>query len=137
MGFAESVRTCFGKFADFQGRASRSEFWWFFLFSVLVSLGLTIPLYVLMAIAAAAGDNAAGAGLAAVIAIIWSIAVVIITIVLLIPLLAVGARRLHDYGQSAWFLLLYFVPCGNLVLIVLWALGGTPGDNPYGPRPVR
>jgi uncharacterized membrane protein YhaH (DUF805 family) len=131
------VRTCFGKFADFQGRASRSEFWWFFLFSVLVSLGLTIPLYVLMAIAAAAGDNAAGAGLAAVIAIIWSIAVVIITIVLLIPLLAVGARRLHDYGQSAWFLLLYFVPCGNLVLIVLWALGGTPGDNPYGPRPVR
>jgi uncharacterized membrane protein YhaH (DUF805 family) len=131
------VRTCFGKFADFQGRASRSEFWWFFLFSVLVSLGLTIPLYVLMAIAAAAGDNAAGAGLAAVIAIIWSIAVVIITIVLLIPLLAVGARRLHDYGQSAWLLLLYFVPCGNLVLIVLWALGGTPGDNPYGPRPVR
>lgn len=137
MGFAESVRTCFGKFADFQGRASRSEFWWFFLFSVLVSLGLTIPLYVLMAIAAAAGDNAAGAGLAAVIAIIWSIAVVIITIVLLIPLLAVGARRLHDYGQSAWLLLLYCVPCGNLVLIVLWALGGTPGDNPYGPRPVR
>jgi len=137
VGFAESVRTCFGKFADFQGRASRSEFWWFFLFSVLVSLGLTIPLYVLMAIAAAAGDNAAGAGLAAVIAIIWSIAVVIITIVLLIPLLAVGARRLHDYGQSAWLLLLYFVPCGNLVLIVLWALGGTPGDNPYGPRPVR
>jgi uncharacterized membrane protein YhaH (DUF805 family) len=137
VGFAESVRACFGKFADFQGRASRSEFWWFFLFSVLVSLGMTIPLYVLMAIAAVAGDNAAGAGLAAVIAIIWSIAVVIITIVLLIPLLAVGARRLHDYGQSAWFLLLYFVPCGNLVLIVLWALGGTPGDNPYGPRPVR
>lgn len=137
MGFAESVRTCFGKFADFQGRASRSEFWWFFLFSVLVSLGLTIPLYVLMAIAAAVGDNGAGAGLAAVISIIWSIVVVIITIVLLIPLLAVGARRLHDYGQSAWFLLLYFVPCGNLVLIVLWALGGTPGDNPYGPRPVR
>ncbi len=137
MGFPESVRTCFGKFADFQGRASRSEFWWFFLFSVLVSLGLTIPLYVLMAIAAAVGDNGAGAGLAAVISIIWSIVVVIITIVLLIPLLAVGARRLHDYGQSAWFLLLYFVPCGNLVLIVLWALGGTPGDNPYGPRPVR
>ena len=137
MGFPESVRTCFGKFADFQGRASRSEFWWFFLFSVLVSLGLTIPLYVLMAIAAAVGDNGAGAGLAAVISIIWSIVVVIITIVLLIPLLAVGARRLHDYGQSAWLLLLYFVPCGNLVLIVLWALGGTPGDNPYGPRPVR
>ena len=137
MGFAESVRTCFGKYADFQGRASRSEFWWFFLFTALVNLVLVIPLYVLTAVLAVAGDSGTGAGVAAVISIIWSIAVVIVAVALLIPLLAVGARRLHDYGQSAWFLLLYFVPCGNLVLIVLWALGGTPGDNPYGPRPVR
>lgn len=137
MGFAESVRTCFGKYAVFQGRASRSEFWWFFLFTALVNLVLVIPLYVLTAVLAVSGDSGTGAGVAAVISIIWSIAVVIVAVALLIPLLAVGARRLHDYGQSAWFLLLYFVPCGNLVLIVLWALGGTPGDNPYGPRPVR
>ena len=137
MGFAESVRTCFGKYAVFQGRASRSEFWWFFLFTALVNLVLVIPLYVLTAVLAVSGDSGTGAGVAEVISIIWSIAVVIVAVALLIPLLAVGARRLHDYGQSAWFLLLYFVPCGNLVLIVLWALGGTPGDNPYGPRPVR
>ncbi len=137
MGFVESVRTCFGKYADFQGRASRSEFWWFFLFAGLVNLVLVIPLYVLMVIVAATGDSGTGAGVAAVISIVWSIAVIVVAVGLLIPLLAVGARRLHDYGQSAWFLLLYFIPCGNLVLIVLWALGGTPGDNPYGPRPVR
>ena len=137
MGFAESVRTCFGKYADFQGRASRSEFWWFFLFTALVSLALSLPLYVLMVIAAVAGNSSTGAGVAAVITIIWSIIVTVVAIGLLIPLLAAGARRLHDYGQSAWFLLLYFVPCGNIVLIVLWALGGTPGDNPYGPRPVK
>jgi uncharacterized membrane protein YhaH (DUF805 family) len=137
VGFAESVRTCFGKYADFQGRASRSEFWWFFLFTALVSLALSLPLYVLMVIVAVAGNSSTGAGVAAVITIIWSIIVTVVAIGLLIPLLAAGARRLHDYGQSAWFLLLYFVPCGNIVLIVLWALGGTPGDNPYGPRPVK
>jgi len=137
VGFVESVRTCFRKYADFQGRASRSEFWWFFLFVALVNLVLVIPLYVLTAVLAMAGDSGTGAGVAAVISIIWSIAVIVVAIGLLIPLLAAGARRLHDYGQSAWFLLLYFIPCGNLVLIVLWALGGTPGDNPYGPRPVR
>ena len=137
MGFAESVRTCFGKYADFQGRASRSEFWWFFLFTALVSLALSLPLYVLMVIVAVAGNSSTGAGVAAVITIIWSIIVTVVAIGLLIPLLAAGARRLHDYGQSAWFLLLYFVPCGNIALIVLWALGGTPGDNPYGPRPVK
>lgn len=137
MGFAESVRTCFGKYADFQGRASRAEFWWFFLFAALVNLVLVIPLYVLTAVLAMAGDSGTGAGVAAVISILWSIAVIVVAIGLLIPLLAAGARRLHDYGQSAWFLLLYFVPCGNIVLIVLWALAGTPGDNPYGPRPVR
>jgi uncharacterized membrane protein YhaH (DUF805 family) len=131
------VRTCFGKYADFQGRASRSEFWWFFLFTALVSLALSLPLYVLMVIVAVAGNSSTGAGVAAVITIIWSIIVTVVAIGLLIPLLAAGARRLHDYGQSAWFLLLYFVPCGNIVLIVLWALGGTPGDNPYGPRPVK
>ncbi len=137
MGFAESVRPCFGKYADFQGRASRSEFWWFFLFTALVSLALSLPLYVLMVIVAVAGNSSTGAGVAAVITIIWSIIVTVVAIGLLIPLLAAGARRLHDYGQSAWFLLLYFVPCGNIALIVLWALGGTPGDNPYGPRPVK
>jgi len=137
VGFAESVRTCFSSYAVFQGRASRSEFWWFFLFSVLVSLVLTLPLYILTAVMSAAGDSSAGAGATAVISIIWSIAVTVVSIGLLIPLLAVGARRLHDRGQSAWFLLLYFIPCGNIVLIVLWALQGTPGDNPYGPRPVQ
>ncbi len=71
-----------------------------------------------------------------VLTIVWSLVVVAVSIALFIPLLAAGARRLHDYGQSAWLLLLYVVPCGNIALIVLWALDGTPGDNPYGPPPV-
>ena len=136
MSFSSSVRTCLRKYADFNGRASRPEFWWFFLFTALVSLVLTIPLYVIVFLLAAASESAAGTGVLTVLIIIWSIVMVAVSIALLIPLLAAGSRRLHDYGQTAWLLLLYFVPCGNIALIVLWALDGTPGDNPYGPRPL-
>lgn len=136
MTFSSSIRTCLRKYADFTGRASRPEFWWFFLFTALVSLVLTIPIYVLVFLLAAASENGAGTGVLTVLTIVWSLVVVAVSIALFIPLLAAGARRLHDYGQSAWLLLLYVVPCGNIALIVLWALDGTPGDNPYGPPPV-
>lgn len=137
MTFSTSIRTCLRKYADFNGRASRSEFWWFFLFTALVSLVLTIPIYILVFMLAAASESAAGTGLLTVLTIVWSLVMVAVSIALLIPLLAAGARRLHDYGQTAWLLLLYFVPCGNIALIVLWALDGTPGDNPYGPPPLQ
>lgn len=137
MTFSTSIRTCLRKYADFNGRASRSEFWWFFLFTALVSLVLTIPIYVLIFMLAAASESAAGTGLLTVLTIVWSLVIVAVSIALLIPLLAAGSRRLHDSGQTAWLLLLYFVPCGNIALIVLWALDGTPGDNPYGPPPLQ
>lgn len=137
MGFQEAVRTCLRKYADFNGRASRAEFWWFFLFTVLVSLVLTIPLFIIVALMAAMGDSSAGVGIMGVIMILWYIVLFAVTIALFIPTLAVGARRLHDWGQSAWLLLLYIVPCGNIALIVMWALQGTPGDNAYGPKPAR
>lgn len=137
MSFTASVRTCLNKYADFSGRASRPEFWWFFLFTVLVSLVLTIPIYVLIALLAASSESGGGTGILTLLVIIWSIVIVAVSIALLIPLLAAGSRRLHDYGQTAWLLLLYFVPCGNIALIVLWALDGTPGDNPYGPPPLQ
>lgn len=137
MTFTASIRTCLSKYADFNGRASRPEFWWFFLFTALASLVLTIPLYVLIFLLAAASESAPGTGVLTVLIIVWSLVIVAVSIALLIPLLAAGARRLHDYGQTAWLLLLYFIPCGNIALIVLWALDGTPGDNPYGPPPLR
>ena len=62
MGFQEAVRTCLSKYADFNGRASRAEFWWFFLFTVLVSLVLTIPLFIIVALMAAMADVERHAG---------------------------------------------------------------------------
>jgi len=93
MTFAESIRVCLTKFADFNGTASRSEFWWFMLFLVIVTLVLNVISPLLGAI---------------------------FNLALLLPQLAAGARRLHDTGRSAWWQLLLIVPFGVIVLIVFW-----------------
>lgn len=134
MSFADSIRICLReKFANFDGRASRSEFWWFYLFTVIVALVGYLP-FIFLAVISAGMDNAVGT-LFSLLTVLWVIVWLVVLIALYIPLLAVGCRRLHDRGQSGWFQLLLLVPCGSLVLIVLWALEGTPGDNAYGPRP--
>ena len=93
MTFAESIRTCFSKYADFNGTASRSEFWWFQLFLYLAGGILSL--------------------LSLTLCSIFYLAV-------LLPDLAAGARRLHDTGRSGWWQLLYIVPFGFIVLIVFW-----------------
>lgn len=93
MTFTESVQTCFTKYADFDGCASRSEFWWFTLFCWVAQMLLNFF-----------GGNVASG--------IFSLAT-------LLPTLAVGARRLHDTDRSGWWQLLWFLPViGWIVLIV-------------------
>lgn len=95
MTFQESVRTCFTKYVDFNGRASRSEYWWFALFVLVVSIVLAQVNYTLSTL--------------------FSLAV-------LLPSLAAAARRLHDTGRSGWWQLVAFVPVlGTIVLIVFLA----------------
>lgn len=95
MTFGESISTCFSKYANFDGRASRSEFWWWFLFTFLAS--------------AAAGI------VSEAVSALFSLAV-------LLPSLAVGARRLHDTNRSAWFLLLWFIPIIGWIVLLVWAI---------------
>lgn len=99
MTFQEAIRVCLSKYADFNGQATRAEFWWFALFVILVTTAL---LYI-----------------SEILSSVFLIAV-------LLPLLAVGARRLHDIGKSAWWLLYMLVPVGGLVaLAFLWSQPGT------------
>ena len=118
MTFGDAIRTCFGKYADFNGRAGRPEFWWFVLFTSLVSAGLGII------------DTALFRNDISMLGSLWGLAV-------LLPTLAVGARRLHDTGKSGWLQLLLLIPCvGLIVLIVFWATPSTtPPAIPGGPTP--
>jgi uncharacterized membrane protein YhaH (DUF805 family) len=118
MGFKEAIASGIKNYAKFSGRASRSEFWFWQLFIVLAG------------IAAAVADAAIGSN-GSVIASLWNLAV-------LIPSIAVAARRLHDIDRSGWWLLLFFVPLIGFVMLIIWWIGqGTPGYNRFGadPRP--
>ena len=132
MSFTESIKTCFEKYIDFSGRASRSEFWWFFLFRFIVGLitGL-IPFL---------GG--------------------IIALALLLPGLAVTSRRLHDTNRTGWWMLLpigamaagaflgvFGLPfaaigilmgglVGFLALLMFLIQPSDPGPNRYGPNPL-
>jgi DNA-binding CsgD family transcriptional regulator len=94
--FYESIRVCLAKYAEFNGRASRSEFWWFALFVLLVASALTYLSETLGSV---------------------------FLIVILLPLLAAGTRRLRDSDKSPWWQLFLLVPVGGLVILgFLWAL---------------
>ena len=119
MGFGRAIATCFRKYAVFSGRASRSEYWFFVLFEIL--------LYIVLIIA----DIAMFRGSMNVFSTLASL-------VLFLPGLAVLVRRLHDTDRSAWWILIPFVPIvGSIWLIVLLCERGTEGANRYGMGPAE
>ena len=134
MSFPDAVRTCFSKYATFEGRAKRSEFWWWIVFQLIV---VAVPLLIgamFLALAVPSGNGDPNGAMVALGGIFYAIGG-IASLALIVPTYAVGCRRLHDRGQSGWLQLLVLVPCGNIALIVLWALEGSTVDNAYGPVP--
>ena len=111
-------------YANFNGRARRKEYWMFTLFYSLLVTACAFALALLVA----TGSQS----LTLLVAII-SIAAVLAHVV---PSIAVTVRRLHDVGQSGWFLLLAFIPyIGNLIIFVFSVIEGNKGTNKYGPDP--
>lgn len=111
MNFADAVSTCLSKYATFHGRATRSEFWWFTLFTFTVGVLAQVV------------DQA-----------IWSTAdgvmSAIATLGLVLPSLAVGARRLHDIGRTGWWQLLALTVIGSLVLLYWFVQPSQPDPGP-------
>ena len=141
MEFKEAVNTCLTKkYCCFKGRASRSEFWWFCLFTLLIQIAVTIVDKILPAMA--------------------SIISAVLGLWLLLPTLGISTRRLHDRNFSGWWQvlplaavlpavagavleadwLLMLAGCAaglaSLGLLIFYALKGTAGPNRYGPDPL-
>ena len=110
MTFVDSVKTCLSKYATFSGRATRSEYWWFYLAFLLAYIALSI-------LAGVTGS------------MVFGLLAMVLSLGALLPQLAAGVRRMHDVDKSGWFLL---VPFYNLYLSVI---PGTPGENRFGAPP--
>ena len=113
MNFVESIQTCYKKFFDFSGRASKSEYWWFQLYNAII--------YVLTFVFQ--GD----------LVLLFSILI----IVNLIPVYAVGVRRIHDSDKSGWFVLISLIPLIGLYIFVLLLQDGSKGKNRFGIKPKK
>ena len=117
------------KYAVFNGRARRAEYWWFFLVNVVVAIVLAV-LNVIVTGAMSRSDSSLPIGsVFSCISAIYSLAV-------LLPGLGVTVRRLHDVGKSGTWIFIGLIPLiGWIWLLVLVAGDSQPGDNPYGPNP--
>lgn len=110
MNFGKAIATCMGKYGTFSGRASRSEYWWFYLFTILMSWGATI----VDGAVASSGDP---------------MVEIVVTLVFFVPIIAAGCRRLHDMGKSGWWQLLWFIPIIGWILLIVWLATNTKPEG--------
>ena len=150
MTFRTAVRTCLRhKYATFSGRASRAEFWWFVLFSWLLTF---VVMFVLSSLLFYLTVNTGVSGVS--FTPIFSVLIGIASLGLFVPTVAVTVRRLHDLGlsgwwygslfamlglawvfpQSLWVALIFYI--SGLVCMLACVFKGTSGQNKYGPDPL-
>jgi uncharacterized membrane protein YhaH (DUF805 family) len=111
MNFSDSIKLGFSNYVNFTGRACRSEYWYWVLFTVIVS----IVTFVI--------DSVIGAS---VTSTIWELATIL-------PSIAIGVRRLHDTDRSGWWILLGLIPLVGAIILIIWFCSkGTDGPNRFG-----
>lgn len=115
MSFVDAIKSVFSQYANFSGRARRSEYWYYVLCYAIISIVVNLL-----------------SQASSVFAIIGTV----VGLALICPTVAVEIRRLHDIGKSGWYLLFNLIPLvGAIILIVWFCKDSEPGDNMYGPNP--
>lgn len=116
MSFGQAIGSGFKRYVDFSGRSSRSECWWWYLFVIIGAVVFSVI------------DELTGT----------AVLYYVFAITTLLPLLAVGVRRLHDIDKSAWGLLMALIPIIGTIMVLIWLVRvGDVGDNRYGANPLR
>lgn len=115
MGFFDAISACFSNYATFSGRARRSEYWFWYLFCVILSFVSSMFMVVSESIA---------------------VMMSLFYLVLLLPSLSVTVRRLHDTGKSGWAMFVSLIPIvGGIILLVWLCSDSKSGNNKYGSCP--
>jgi uncharacterized membrane protein YhaH (DUF805 family) len=117
MNFGQAIASGFKRYVDFNGRSSRSEYWFWVLFNVLVAVVLGI-------LRVAGGGNGANALL-----YLYDLAV-------LLPSIALVVRRLHDIDRSGWWYFIVFTIVGIIPMLIWLCTPGSPGSNQFGENPL-
>jgi uncharacterized membrane protein YhaH (DUF805 family) len=118
MDFGQAIKSGFRHYVSFSGRAARSEFWYWSLFVVIVTIGAGIADHALF-------DEESTALFGPLVSLIF-----------FLPGLAVAVRRLHDLDRTGWWILIAFTIIGIIVLLVWDCIKGTTGTNRFGPDPL-
>ena len=158
LGFCDAVKICFQKYCTFTGRARRSEYWSFFLFSMLVSIipGTLLFFFLIFSMTKNTVNFARNmpnsysrtnynhymgevvdrsASSFTLLILIFAFIMILINIVLSIPMISASVRRLHDTGKSGLYLLLLLIPFGSIVLFIFFLEDSHQASNMYGPSP--
>ena len=129
MNFTAAVSSGYNGYVKFAGRSARSEFWYWVLFQVIVSI--------IIGYFEGGGQSSVSNGMmnssynAGPIAMVWSLAN-------FLPGLAVSVRRLHDVDKSGWWSLIVLIPVVGIIVLLVWnATKGTVGGNRFGADPLN
>lgn len=139
VGFGQAIRSFFKNYARFKGRATRAEFWFAYLFMLLVEYGVAL-LFVPALWGTMLGMSLSEAPVELVSQVTLVMMLVlyglllIITLVLFVPMLAVIWRRLHDCGRCGAWYFIALVPVAGSILLIVWLCMASDGDNKYGSR---
>lgn len=124
MSFGQAVSTVFSKYATFTGRARRAEFWWWVLFQILVGIVAGVLDRMIFPNTSIGGNGGSGPF------------ATLTNLGLLLPTLAVTARRLHDIDRSGWRQLIGLIPLVGWIIMIVWMVrGGQPQANRFGSDP--
>lgn len=118
LSFGEAVNKVLAQnYCNFSGRASRSEYWWYVLFTVILSFAIGFIFGIFGAVKASQWVGS------------------LVNLALLLPGLGVCVRRLHDIGKSGWWLLIGLIPVVGWIILIVWYCQPSASANEYGPVP--
>lgn len=131
VGFGEAIKRAFAGWSTWEGRSTRAEYWWWFLFVWLLSFIPYVGILASLDWSTTSDGTVEGSG--GGVSVLWTVLFLILWLAFILPSIAVSVRRLHDTDRSGWWYWIALVPCiGGIWYLVLMVLPSTPGPNKYG-----